>query len=141
MTDPQLFPEPEPELSAGQAWLAEQRRQAAAEAPSSVPAGPGRHRRTDPPTSHDGRERRPQRLQVLEALAAAGEDGLTADELDIALGWPPSRTGRRLPELREAALVDRLVDLTTGELVTRPTRFATDAAVYRITPAGRKALP
>jgi hypothetical protein len=75
-----------------------------------------------------------QRWRALSALAAVGDDGLTAFEAADRLGHPrPHVIGTRIIELRELALV-----VKNGE--TRPTDTGHQAEVYVITDLGRNVL-
>lgn len=73
-----------------------------------------RARRTDPVTSHEAAESmvgaaKAQRKRVLLAM---GSEKMTADAIDETLEvlgeWPRTTAGRRLPELLEMGLVERL---------------------------------
>lgn len=93
--------------------------------------GPDPRARTgDPDTSHsaaasmrEGAES--HRRAILDALLHGGP--MTGDALDERLGWNHATANRRLPELREAGLVE----MTAEKAVTRSGRFA---RLWRLTP-------
>lgn len=97
---------------------------------------PGRTHHNDPWTSHAASRsilRSPQRLNVLRALAAAGEHGATDAELGEQLDIRETASGTRRKELEEAGLCARTAR-------TRPTRYGNQALVHVITQAGLTAL-
>jgi len=78
----------------------------------SITTGPDpRARNSDPETSHEAAssmvsEAQNQRIQIYAWLKGHGP--MTADELDDALNFRLTSSGRRLPELLEAGKVERL---------------------------------
>ena len=103
-----------------------------------APMYPGRAafraRTTDPRTSHTAAamvDAEGQRRTIMDALAVDArhsrleecDAGLTADELDTAIGWRVTTAGRRLSELKRDGFVE-----SCGERLTRSGRPAT---VYR----------
>ncbi len=88
---------------------------------------PPRARASDPATSHDAAASMAhaagvQRALILNVLTERG--AMTADELDQALDFRPSTSGRRMVELLDL----RQVEFTGG---TRPTRSGRAANIYR----------
>ena len=88
-------------------------------------------RTTDPATSHQAAESMTeaagvQRLAIVRALE---KRAMTADELDQALQYRPTTSGRRLAELERMGRVS-----VTEE--TRATRSGRQARVYRIAENG-----
>lgn len=69
-----------------------------------------------------------QRWEVLEALRRRP---MTADEIDVEIGWRDTTAGRRLRELERHELVE-----PTGD--TRTTRSGREARVYRVTAKARQ---
>ena len=92
-----------------------------------------RARPTDPATSHEAARKGDadgQRGEILDVLRIAHfslTGGMTADELDEAIGWRVTTAGRRLSELKRRGLVE-----ACGQRYTRSGRQAT---VYRATAA------
>lgn len=83
-----------------------------------------------------------QRRLALEAFEAAGERGLTADEVAVKLAPRPLHSlARRVTDLLQGDLIEpRAGDTEPGPLLTRTTRAGSAAQVYRITGAGLLAL-
>jgi len=89
-----------------------------------------RARNSDPVTSHQAAESmmgeaQGQRANILAALTMFGP--MTADELDEKLDLRDTSAGRRLPELAEMGLVERLKDM-------RRTRSNRQAHIWRALP-------
>lgn len=87
-------------------------------------------RRADPPSSHlaaraNKAEREAQTRAILVALAHAGRDGLSNDQLDAMHSWRAGTASRRTAELIRDGRVRRL-------LTTRPTRTGSPAHVLVI---------
>lgn len=74
-----------------------------------------------------------QRRSVLEAVAAAGEDGLCDHEIEAGLGMNPSSVRPRRGELADGGWVE-----DSG--LRRQTPSGADAVVWVLTDAGRRAL-
>jgi hypothetical protein len=86
-----------------------------------------RARLHDAPTSHAAAAQAhatEQRRLIVVALTAHGP--MTADDIDMALGWRPTTAGRRMAELAHLGAA-----LTTG--ATRPTRSGRAAEVWTLT--------
>jgi len=111
---------------------------AASSAPRTTSPGTGGQplaRTSDPQTAHDAANvaksaAAHNRIKALHAHAAAGEHGLTGDELELATGLPYEVIGPRRPALEAEGLI-----VKAG--VTRPNRRGNAQQVYVITEAGR----
>lgn len=73
-----------------------------------------------------------QRMAVLEAIAGAGDAGVTDDEIGEILDWSYSKLGPRRRELVEGGWVE-----DSGRL--RESNSGVDVIVWRITEAAREA--
>lgn len=94
--------------------------------------------RSDPETSRQAaQDIQPhlggQRLRVLQAVASFGDQGGNHDDVNQIYGWTDAKANRRLGELRQMGLVERLE-------ISKPTRTGSKARIYTITKLGKTVL-